>query len=347
MNRQKQCFREKLLVYMREHSLNGRIPSIDQMRIELKTTNYLLMRYINEFVFEHILRKGNSRKEGIYFSETSRPFVIGILLETGRPCEYINSSDLFTGFFSIFRHNRDDFILRTIQLPKLSNLSAVIKDMNLDFLVAFGCLESVQKVIKVLPQEILSKVLFNIVDTSYYYPKQPIPVPNLICLDWDFWYDSYIKAAKGHYCTHFIQFSENDSSIDIFAENLKKNGLEWNKKCAITKLSDLHRKLPILKKKYNIDAIRCSGGKFWIYWFNYVQDHPEESLYMPVYGWERQLSNIRKLGNSDIDILFESLEDFLHYWGVTAGETVVKLLKKEKVNFPLLLKNKLLDQADK
>jgi hypothetical protein len=115
----------------------------------------------------------------------------------------------------------------------------------------------------------------------------------------------------------------------------------------LTDTKTLKKKLPEIIRKYNIDAVRCSG-KYQAAFAEAVKDLPDFHPYFPYFGSENVY---RKLKNDyphlECSFIFEHLGDFHTRLGEICAEKVFEAVRtgrsfpseKIKINFSKQYKN--------
>ena len=325
--------RERFMRYALAHAQDGRIPTVAEFRKVLGVSNYMLLNCMNELTREGVIYK-KSRKEGTFLSTGKNKSVIGLVLEQGRENEYVNTPAWLTGFCGEFTY-QCDFLLRIIQLPPDNDIPAVIRRLGLDALVitTLGHFRN-----KPLPDN--SRIIYALTGMAENCHIQ-LPPQNIISVDEEFWMREYVRTGIRLGKKNFAIISPEDAVSEIMIDEITKQGLVWHPECHLTDTKTLKKKLPEIIRKYNIDAVRCSG-KYQAAFAEAVKDLPDFHPYFPYFGSENVY---RKLKNDyphlECSFLFEHLDDFHTRLGKICAQKVFEAVRtgrsfpseKIKINF--------------
>lgn len=323
--RKKTELRERFMRYALAHAQNGRIPTVAEFRQALGVTNYMLLNCMNELTREGVIYK-KSRKEGTFLTEGQTRSVIGLLIEQGRENEYINTPSWLSGFCGAFSH-QSDFILRLVQLPADGDKSALIRRLGLDILVV-TTLSSNNAALQFEDEKIVY-ALTGMTENC----QDPLPENNVISVDEEFWIREYVRTAFRLGKKNFAIIAPEDTITRVMIDEIELRGLVWNPECHLTDTRMLKKKLPEIVKKYNINAVRCTG-KYLADFAGAVKKMPDFRPFFPYFGTEDVYRKIRSdYPWLECSFLFEHLDDFYTRLGKICAEKVFDAVRTGR-SFP-------------
>lgn len=322
--RKKTELRERFLRYAVEHAQDGRIPTVVELRQALGVTNYMLLNCMNELVKEGVIYR-KSRKEGTFLSKGNTKSVIGLVIEQGRENEYINTPSWLAGFCGEFSC-QCDFLLRMIQLPADGDLGAVIRGLGLDALVIL----SGSRYCKA-DATYNAKIIHSMTGTTENYGIL-LPPNNIISVDSEYWIREYVRSSVRINRCNFAAISPDDELNAVMVDEIRKQKLPWNAECHFADSRNFKKKLPEIIKKYNINAVRCTGK----YHFDFASAVKKISGFQAIFPYFASENIYRKLQNDcelDCFYVFEHLDDFYKRMGKITAQKTVEMIRSGK-QFP-------------
>lgn len=317
--RKKTELRERFLRYAVEHAQNGRIPTVAEFRQVLGVSNYMLLNCMNELVKEGVIYR-KSRKEGTFLSKGNTKSVVGLVIEQGRENEYVNTPSWLAGFCGEFSC-QSDFLLRMIQIPADGDISAVIRGLGLDALVILAggrCFTADE------PHN--CKVIHSLTGMTENYGIK-LPSENTVSVDSEYWLREYVRSGVRLGRNNFVIISPDDASTSVMTDEIRKQGLVPDPECHLTDSKNLKKKLPALIKKYNINAVRCTGK----YHSDFAAAVKKISGFCPIFPYFATETVYQKLKEDsncqECYHIFEHLNDFYNRMGkITAQKTIEMVL---------------------
>ena len=313
-------FRKDLLNYIQTHADGNRIPTVAELCTALGATSYLIMRGLKELKQEGLLFCPSS-KSGTFLTDVPKKRVIGLLLETGKTCDYINFPSWTAGFLSVIARHEQQYTVRTVHQSKWSDLPKIFEKLGVDVLVAV--LSHNEKTLESVAGPLKSKLLLNFCNMPA--PQDPGHFVNAVFYDAATWKTRYVSAAVRHGCRSFLQFGPKNETSAAFAAEIRRQGLEWEDGRQFATLDEktLKRKLPKLIEKYHFDAVRCAGGSYQDFFCRQLKDFPGFRPYMPLFGNDHHTELIRNCPWLNSEILMEHLSNYLYRWGrFSAGQAM-------------------------
>ena len=314
----RQNLRRRYLDYIQKHGSGNRVPRIVEIREALGVTNYMLMKCIKELRQEGLL-VCNSRRNGIQLARNIRKRgVVGLFLDQGRSCDYFNSPTFLEGFFHVLGREPGVYI-RCLHCPGPAKISGLFREFGLDNLVIVCENKFFSEVYESLSPALRSRTVFCMLDCDFPhdYPE------NVISEDCFSWIREYVGAAVRRNCRSFIQLvsAPGSPSIELFNEEIRRQGLEWSADRVVVGSHDLRRRIDSLRKKYHVDAVRCMSPLQPTF-FSLLKDWPDFRPYMPLYGYKFLAQIVQDSPWLNAEMISEDQEDYLYRMGLFTGEKI-------------------------
>ena len=328
----RQELRQRYLEYIQNHVDGDRIPPMAEIRRALGVTNYMLMKCMNDLKREGVLFC-TSRKTGVHLApQRLRRKVVGLLIESGRPCEYISNAAWMEGFCHAFAR-RSDVYIRQVYTTKISNLPGLFKSLGLDALVILASEQTYRKLYAILPEEMRVRTIGCI---SQKWEPSAKWLENVIWRDRLRWIREYVSAAKRRGCRDFLLIfsgAEEDAQTPcrLLADEIRKQGLEWSSDRLIVGCNDLRKKIENLRQKYPLDAVCCSGVELQSRFFKILKDWQDYRPFMPQFGHNELFEEISNSPWLNTEIVSESEEDYELRLGMETGERAKTLAQNGRV----------------
>ena len=321
-------FRKDLLNYIQSHADGTRIPTVAELCTALGATSYLIMRGLRELKQEGLIFCPSS-KSGTFLTDVPKKRVVGLLLEDGRTCDYINFPAWTAGFLSVFARHEKEYAVRTVHQAKWDDLPKTFEKLGIDVLVAV--LSRNGKIREWDPGPLKSKLLLNFCNMPA--PQDLDSRVNAVFYDAETWKTMYVSAAVRHGCRSFLQFGPKNETSAGFAAEIRRQGLEWDDGRQFATLDEktLKRRLSKLIEKYQFDAVRCAGGVYQDFFCRQLKDFPGFRPYMPLFGNDHHTELIRNCPWLNSEILMEHLSNYLYRWGMFSAGQAIDMIEKGSV----------------
>lgn len=325
------ALRGRLLKYLEQHGEGGRVPPERELSLALNVNRYLLRNCVRDLIQEGMMVR-KPRRGTFLISRPDMQKRIGIVLENGETSPYFNNLSMFGGVIDAL--DEADCQVRLINFSRCEQFASLFRQYCLDGCVWLNPSEKEQKYIASLPADIRKKIVVASNDDPTLLQKRL--GKQFSALDWENMSRTRAEyfIRRGH--TRIAYLSVRTWTYNCFCSVLKEHGLPWNEDCLIDRVEDISGRLPLLIKKYGINAILCNGS-FFHEMFRTLDNMPESQFDLSV----ENVSSIRFLQRQyprvKVNFMFENAHCYRREIGNSAVKILLRALECGELQEPVLV----------